>query len=64
MLVGSSVGYHLLLLREFAPYVIIFMNVSVVITLVMVWYSFIVTGFWGVYGVIHNSPTHYKNRYT
>jgi hypothetical protein len=31
------VSNHLLLLREFGPYVIIFMNVCVVITIVMVW---------------------------
>jgi hypothetical protein len=31
-----SVGHHLLLLRDFGSYVIIFMNVCVVITIAMV----------------------------
>jgi hypothetical protein len=35
MLVGRLVNYHLLL-RDFGPYVIIFMNVCVVITVAMV----------------------------
>jgi hypothetical protein len=36
MLVGSSFGHHLLLM-DFGPYWIIFMNVRVVITVAMVW---------------------------
>jgi uncharacterized YccA/Bax inhibitor family protein len=37
--VGWFVGHHLLLLRDFGPYVIIFMNVCVVIIVAMVWLS-------------------------
>jgi hypothetical protein len=38
------VGDHLLLLRDFGPHVIIFMNVCV-ITVTLVWLSFAVKGF-------------------
>jgi hypothetical protein len=40
---------HLLILRDFGPYEIIFMNVCVVITVAMVWWSFVVKGFWALW---------------
>jgi hypothetical protein len=49
MLVGCLVGDHLLLLRDFRPYVIIFINVCAVITVAMVWRSFAVKGFWALW---------------
>jgi hypothetical protein len=42
------VGHHLLLSRDFGPYVIIFMNVCV-ITDAMVWWSFAVKVFWALW---------------
>jgi hypothetical protein len=47
--VGWLSDHHLLLLKQFGPYVIIFMNVRVVITVAMVWRSFAVKGFWALW---------------
>jgi hypothetical protein len=40
------VGHHLLLLRDFGPYAIIYINVCVGITVTVVCWSFAVKGFW------------------
>jgi hypothetical protein len=38
-----------LLLRDFGPYGTIFMNMNAVITVAMVWGSFVAKGFWAVW---------------
>jgi hypothetical protein len=38
-------GHHWLLLKDFGPYVIMFMNVRVIIIVAVVWWSFAVKGF-------------------
>jgi hypothetical protein len=42
-------GHHLLLLRDFKPYVTIFMNVCVITIVDVVWRSSAVTGFWALW---------------
>jgi hypothetical protein len=51
MLVGSLVGYHLLLLSFFGPYVIIFINVCVVSNIDMVCDHLLLRDF-GLYGIL------------
>jgi hypothetical protein len=50
------VGDHLLLLRAFRLYVIIFMNVCAVITIAVVWLSFAVKGFWALWDAVKGGP--------
>jgi hypothetical protein len=42
---GLFVGHHLLV-RDFGPYVIMFTNAFVVVTITVVWLSFAIKGFW------------------
>jgi hypothetical protein len=47
MLLGSFVSDHLLL-RDFGPYLIIFTNVYVILTVAMAWGLFVVKKFWSL----------------
>jgi hypothetical protein len=47
------VGDHLLLLRDFRPYVILFINVCVFITVATVWRQLARKGFWASWDNIH-----------